>query len=197
MLTVTSQAKIANLAEKDEKCPIAVLINGPCVHAFVYYIRGSAHHPLRTWLRNKTHNNWTGSDPIPDRTAPLWTWQMAGVPQVSQMLVPSNIPLSRLSKGPIHRELLKQDVCLRPPSPKINNPHNLIRAGWKHSAHIISTSVSWPRTPHPWETAARLWGCWVRAKLVLRHSQAVSRRNLELFVQSLCSIIAKESKQEF
>lgn len=75
--------------------------------------------------RSQQDAHWTRPDPIPWVDA-LWTWQMAGVPQVAQILVLSNIPLSPLSKGPIHHGLLKQDVCLRPPSPKINNPHNLI-----------------------------------------------------------------------
>lgn len=49
-----------------------------------------------------------------------------------------NIPLSPPTvKGAIHRpallqnpgSFLKQDVCLRPPSPQINNPQNLISGG--------------------------------------------------------------------
>lgn len=70
-----------------------------------------------------------------------WTWQTGWgepphVPRDAGLLF--NIPQSSPTvKGAIHRPVLlqnpgsffKQDVCLRPPSPQINNPQNLISGG--------------------------------------------------------------------
>lgn len=70
-----------------------------------------------------------------------WTWQTGWgesphVPRDTGLLF--NIPQSSPTvKGAIHRPVLlqnpgsffKQDVCLRPPSPQINNPQNLISGG--------------------------------------------------------------------
>lgn len=70
-----------------------------------------------------------------------WTWQTGWgeppyIPWDAGLLF--NIPQSPPAvKGAIHRpallqnpgSFLKQDVCLRPPSPQINNPQNLISGG--------------------------------------------------------------------